>query len=147
MSIELHILNASKKLDPYLRGLRVSFEETVGKVQEYLPISDVDLIICPLSLWTLPETGIGGFSPASDIAYIYLDPSNENIQQSLKTEIAPTIAHELYHCVRWLSSGYGKTLGEALISEGLALHFEIEFRGSPPFYATTLNESELAQLL
>ena len=31
--------------------------------------------------------------------------------------------------------GYGSTLLETLVSEGLALHFEAEARGTPPLYA------------
>ena len=46
-----------------------------------------------------------------------------------------TILHESHHCLRWRKPGYGKTLGEAMISEGLATLFEEEHSGKPPIYA------------
>jgi hypothetical protein len=36
------------------------------------------------------------------------------------------IAHELHHVARWQTVGYGKTLGEALVSEGFAQAFAFE---------------------
>lgn len=42
------------------------------------------------------------------------------------------LAHELHHSSRWDGPGYGKTLGEALVSEGLAGHFAQEVYGAAP---------------
>ena len=36
------------------------------------------------------------------------------------------------HCLRMGGPGYGRTLGEALVSEGLAGHFVARALGSPP---------------
>lgn len=41
-------------------------------------------------------------------------------------------AYELHHCARWDGSGQGRTLGEALVSEGLEGHFVQEVLGEPP---------------
>jgi uncharacterized protein YjaZ len=50
-----------------------------------------------------------------------------------------TLAHELHHAARNQGPGYGKTLGEALVSEGLAQAFEADITGHVPFYAVALD--------
>ncbi|MEH5143237.1 DUF2268 domain-containing putative Zn-dependent protease [Enterobacter cloacae] len=40
--------------------------------------------------------------------------------------------HELHHAARWNGPGYGSSLGEALVSEGLAGHFVIQVFGGQP---------------
>jgi uncharacterized protein YjaZ len=62
-------------------------------------------------------------------------------------EVPTTIIHELHHCSRWAGPGYGRTLLEALVSEGLAQHFEADFReGVAPFYASSLSLADLESL-
>ncbi|MES0476805.1 MULTISPECIES: DUF2268 domain-containing putative Zn-dependent protease [Citrobacter freundii complex] len=38
----------------------------------------------------------------------------------------------LHHAARWQGPGYGSTLGEALVSKGLADHFSLELFGGEP---------------
>jgi uncharacterized protein YjaZ len=40
--------------------------------------------------------------------------------------------HEAHHCMRMAKRGYGRTLGEALVSEGLAGRFVTHLFHSPP---------------
>jgi uncharacterized protein YjaZ len=94
----------------------------------------------------LPETGLGGFSPSSDRVCLAIDPHNPNFFPNLDVELLATLAHEFHHCVRWAGPGYGRTLGEALVTEGLACQFELSFRGGQvPFYATALSPEQLVQ--
>lgn len=39
-------------------------------------------------------------------------------------QIKATINHELHHMARWHNPGYGKTLGGAILSEGIATYYE-----------------------
>lgn len=55
-----------------------------------------------------------------------------NICTCLTRILDRLIAHELNHVLRWDSVGYGKTLGKALVSEGLAGQFAKQLFGSPP---------------
>ena len=84
---------------------------------------------------SIPEVGVGG----------YTDPKNGNVsldrRQSagraghvLQTWVPATLAHELHHSSRIRTGpGYGMTLGEALVTEGLADHFVDEaFPTTPP---------------
>lgn len=44
-------------------------------------------------------------------------------------EIVGTFAHELHHLARWQNGGYGATLGDALVSEGMACLYAEEKSG------------------
>jgi len=62
-----------------------------------------------------------------------LDPDNPNFERSLRDgDLRRTVAHEVHHCMRMAGPGYGWTLGEALVSEGLAGQFVHRLFGSPP---------------
>ncbi|WP_411911731.1 DUF2268 domain-containing putative Zn-dependent protease [Rhodovulum sulfidophilum] len=57
-----------------------------------------------------------------------------------------TIVHELHHALRWRGPGYGRTLGEALVTEGLAGHFAQQLYGGPPEkWESSLDAEGLAQ--
>jgi Predicted Zn-dependent protease (DUF2268) len=94
-----------------------------------LPIQRTDVIIHVKPDWAIPETGVGGFSPTATHCLVHLNPRHADFDTNLETELAPTIAHELHHCARHGGVGYGHTLLEALVTEGLACVFEREFRG------------------
>ncbi len=58
------------------------------------------------------------------------------------------LGHELRRSLRWGAVGYGDTLGEVLVTEGLACHFETELRGGAvPPYAAALGPRVLTSLL
>lgn len=65
---------------------------------------------------------------------ISIDPEHDKIQQEiyLEEEIQTSIAHELNHCCRWHTVGRSNTLLEALVEEGLAVHFAAEITGADP---------------
>ena len=69
-------------------------------------------------------------SPASPIAYrpglfgLTLDPDNPQFATCISDgTLRRQVAHEVHHCLRMAGPGYGRVLGEALVSEGLAGHF------------------------
>jgi uncharacterized protein YjaZ len=58
------------------------------------------------------------------------------------------VAHELHHVKRWRGPGYGRTLLEAMVSEGLADHFSIELLGAPvPPWSDAFPRDQTTQLL
>jgi len=145
--IELHILDAARRLRPYRRSLKRGFRIARARLPRLLPVGPVDIVIQELPPLAIAETGIGGYSPSAEVLYIYCNPSHPQFRRSVDSELVPMIAHEMLHCVRWNGPGYGATLGEALVSEGLAMHVESLFRGQPPFYSTTVDEAGLARLI
>lgn len=142
--IKLHILNAHSKFTSYQEQIESVFALSAQRVTETLSISNVDVVFYLDPESVIPEFGIGGYSPSGDRVMIAADPDNANFATSLKNEFLTTLGHELHHCLRWRTVGYGHTLLEALVSEGLACHFETELRpGIVPFYATALEADEI----
>jgi uncharacterized protein YjaZ len=93
---------------------------------------------------TIRETGIGARAWAADRIDVWIDPGHPWVDAAGEEELLAMLAHELHHCARWARPGYGATLGEALVSEGLACVFETGFRGGvPPFWARALDAPAL----
>jgi uncharacterized protein YjaZ len=77
----------------------------------------------------IPEYGIGANSPGPNHVYVSFDPESDKITQHGLDE---TLFHEIHHCMRWRDPCYGETLGEAMITEGLACLYEEQKTGKTP---------------
>jgi hypothetical protein len=84
----------------------------------------------------IPEIGVGGFAdPEDGDVFVSIDGAPPGgLKAALETWIPATLAHELHHSSRIrVGPGYGITLAEALVTEGLADHFVAEsFPDTPP---------------
>ncbi|MGB9430324.1 MAG: DUF2268 domain-containing putative Zn-dependent protease [Gammaproteobacteria bacterium] len=146
MSIKLHLLNAGGKLSPWSGRLEPAFAKSVGSIVALLAVDNVDIVV-RAGHRVMPETGIGGYSPSADVVYITLDPEHPRLSTSFEREFLVTLGHELHHCARHSGPGYGRTLGEALITEGLACNFEAELPGgAAPFYARAVEGASLESI-
>ena len=146
--IQVHLLDAANHLGEYRQRILELAEQTVAKAQGLLPVDQVDVMIVRNPTWTIPESGFGGYCPEPHLVQIWLDPSAQNFAEKLELELAATLAHELHHAVRWHNPGYGKTLLEAMVTEGLAECFETLFRNAQtPFYAAPFEKTEMNALL
>ncbi len=131
-----------------IERIKIISNHTCAQIADLIPTNQTDVIIHVKPSWTIPEIGFSGFSPNAAYAFIHIDPSNPNFDSNIETELAATIAHELHHCARYTSVGYGQTLLEALVTEGLACAFEMDFRqGQIPIYANALELSQISALL
>jgi uncharacterized protein YjaZ len=94
-----------------------------GKI---LRLPFITITVYPKPSWTIPETGENGFTPSAEWIQIYIDPKNKLHRfDFIAQKIIPgTIYHEMSHAARWRTIGYGNSLLEAIISEGLASAFE-----------------------
>ena len=128
----LHILKATGRLGIFETAIQHGFEKGLEKVKVKLNLPNVDVVVADNPSAAIPETGVGGFAPSAHLVYINIDPDHLNLQEIIGKEIESTLAHELHHCARWQTIGYGKTLLEAVVSEGLADHFDIEVNGGMP---------------
>ena len=150
MSIQFHILSASKDLAPYATEIERVAESTTTSVKKILPIKDVDVVFYNNPGATIDEVGgIGGFTPNQHTIFISLNPRHQNFKNALKNELAFILAHEFHHTLRWQKTVEGDTLLEALIFEGLAEHFAIEVTGrqKPSPWAEALTDTEKKKLL
>ncbi len=138
---ELHLLNARGDLDALADAIHGSFRRCVAKVQTLITLHALDVVVYADRSHAIPEVGFGGHSPSAARAFVAIDPDRAFDAEGFER----CLAHELHHCVRWRLIGYGRTLGAAIVSEGLACRFEVEVAGEgAPIYATTLSEAELA---
>ena len=144
MSINLHILKASGRLDKFEASIKKAFEAGINDVQNKLTLPPLDVVVVDEADMAIAETGVGGSAPNAHVLYIYINPDFANLEAVLELEIRSTLAHELHHCARWAAVGYGTTLLEAIVSEGLADHFDTEVNGgSPKPWSIALSEDEL----
>lgn len=138
-------LSAAGSLTDY----RATIEEEVGRtldaVQPLLGVSNLRIQVIADANQVIPEIGMGGFNPGEDEVRLYADPSLPNLESVLRTHLMSQLAHETHHAMRRRAVGYGSTLLQAAVSEGLADHFALEVSGgSPPPWTQALTPAQLA---
>jgi len=144
MTAQLHILNASGSLSHLLQNIESAYQAAISRVEALIPIDGVNVLVYDHPNGVIPEYSIGGYAPRADVAEIFVDSHHPEIELKLERHLLCVLGHELHHCARWRSTGYGKTLGEAIVTEGLACAFEGELvSGFQPFYARALNDRAL----
>ncbi|GGL07340.1 DUF2268 domain-containing putative Zn-dependent protease [Deinococcus radiotolerans] len=131
----LHVMNAAGQLKPELaREIKGQLTATLNWHAARLNLDGVDVALRVLP-WALPETGVHGYAPTGTYVELTINPGHGHFLSGWRTELPATLAHELHHAARWRGPGYGRTLLEVLVSEGLAQHHELTERETPPLYA------------
>jgi hypothetical protein len=122
--------------------------ETLGAVTERLPVTGVTIRLIPDPSRAIGGYGIGGRTPTATTISIYLDPEFPDFARLLPSRLPQMVAHELHHAVRHRGPGYGGTLLEAMVSEGLADRFSVELLGvSLPPWSRAIAPDQVASLL
>lgn len=149
MAIKFHIMTESPKIWSYKDRLFGVARKAVSDVSKKIPIDNVDIVLYENQEGAIREIGgIGGYAPNANLVLVSLDPTNKKFSQAITDELKGTLAHELHHTLRWRNPGYGTTLLEALITEGLADHFDLELtRQSPRPWSIALSKKELQRML
>lgn len=127
----IHILNAQQKLTDDSEWLRINLTDTYEQAKRLMPIPSLDVVV-KAGNFVIPEKGYLGFCPEPGVIYITIDPENPAFSKNDTHSIKRMFAHELHHAARWAGPGYGSTVGEAIVSEGLAGHFSLELFGGEP---------------
>lgn len=144
-NINLHFLNALCEFSE--AQTNVIKEETFSafhEIHKLLPQTNLDIVFMHAPRATIPEEHIGGRSTSSSHIFVYLDAKYPELNRVIKEELKKTLAHEYHHACRWKTVGYGQTLGEALITEGLADHFTQEvFKCAIPRWSSALSQNDL----
>ena len=147
MSVRFHLLDAFDEIPADDRTSTLAALETaLPRILSRLAIDRVDIVVGYVDpFWTIPAWGIGGFTHGKGQITIALAPHHPRFGDSERGErLAAILAHELHYIARGRGPGYGRTLGEALVSEGLAQCFEVEIGCAPPPYAVALRDAELS---
>lgn len=134
MSWTLHFLEAEGDLSPWRDRVDAETRAVQERIAECLApdigMPPVDIVIQRLKGQAIPELGIGGMTLRRSCMAITLDPDNPRFEASLEAgELGRALTHEFHHCLRFARVGYGSTLAEAFVSEGLADHFDREING------------------
>lgn len=107
----------------------------VTDIADRLRLPELDITVRLDAAEAIPEIGVGGRTdPATGISSISLDSGHPRFHRALRVWLPVMLAHELHHAVRITDGpGYGSSLVDALVSEGLADVFSEEvFPDAPP---------------
>ncbi|MGF6173055.1 DUF2268 domain-containing putative Zn-dependent protease [Ensifer sp. 4252] len=134
LDLRVHFLEADGSLAPWREQILAEAESTALRVAAAVSETDsaapIDVIVAHRKDETIPEIGIAGSCFRRGLVTVTLDPHNVHFAGSLgNKEFSRMLTHELHHSFRHAACGYGLTLGEALVSEGLADGFDAELNG------------------
>ncbi|MDP3993050.1 MAG: DUF2268 domain-containing putative Zn-dependent protease [bacterium] len=117
-------------------------------VSALLPVEGVKIFMRHDPSSAIPELGVSGYSPDGDEVYLAVDASHPKFKSFVIPNVYRTLLHELHHTARWRGPGYGETLLDSLVTEGLADHFELELtHNTPQPWDTALSVKEKQSLL
>ncbi len=125
----IHYLNSRGALNGYKDEIDSAFRELARRAERVADPIVLDIVVRSLRNRVIPEIGHVGFAPGIGVLMLTIDPDNPNLADNLGEPLGRMMAHELHHAMRWETVGYGTTLGEVLISEGLAGRFAQELYG------------------
>ncbi|MCP1572309.1 uncharacterized protein YjaZ [Herbaspirillum rubrisubalbicans] len=129
--LNLHFLDARGALAPLRSWITAALWETYERASSLISLRPLDVVV-QTGKQVIPEKGHLGYSSAPGVIFITVDPTHPLLLPNQNASLERMFAHELHHAARWDGPGYGLTLGEALVSEGMAGHFAQEvWRGEP----------------
>lgn len=100
-------------------------KKTVRAANIHLKHSNCNILVFADPDQAIPEEGLGGRAWGSDWIRMDIDPNTKlGVGKAVQTYLQGMVAHELHHSRRATSVGYGETLGEAMVSEGLAQAYQ-----------------------
>jgi hypothetical protein len=142
-----HVLNAGGQFSGKdMLAIKSAAREALGDIHSALPKIDVDVVFMHAPAATIPGEFIGGRSTSASNIFIYFDATYPRLDQVIQKKMKAIIAHEYHHACRWRSVGYGDTLGEAIVTEGLADNFSLEiYKSKPPIWCRSLSPKQATQ--
>jgi len=140
------VLGPSGEFEPHRAVIEEEVERTLAAVRTRLDVTDLRIAFRPELSGVIPEVGIGGFNPSAEEVRIYLDPANPGLDSIVRDELLRILSHEIHHALRRRTVGYGSTLFQAAVTEGLADHFALEVGGGEPApWSVALTPEELEE--
>lgn len=129
--LQFHFLNARADLRDIEAWSLPLLRETHALATARLKLRPLDIVIRP-GKRVVPQKGHVGHATEPGVIFLTLDLENPALRANPDRSLERMFAHELHHAARWDGPGYGRTLGAALVSEGLAGQFAQELFGGPP---------------
>ena len=147
MSLKLVPLDAGHEFAPGRLDMIVGWLEAAARdLVPPLQAERIDVLVVP-GKRLVPGWDCNGYAHGSWRITITVDPDCDGHEKRpLDKQLRPLLAHELHHVMRSRGPGYGSTLGEALVSEGLAQCYEEQMGCPTPNYAVEVRGPALAKL-
>lgn len=121
----LYRIHAKDALNLDQANLLGTLKKAVQVANKYLKHSNCNILVFADPDQTIPEEGLGGRAWGNDWIRMDIDPYTKlGVSKAIKAYLPGMVAHELHHARRAASVGYGETLDEALVSEGLAQAYQ-----------------------
>ena len=151
MSVRIHILDASGKLESLRDSLRRFARFAVKRVQAKIALDNIDIVIKESEIPEIYKDidGIGGYCPSGFFVQLSIDINHPSFQKSPRRVIENTLIHELHHAAR-MQAGVLFNKGsflEYLFSEGLADNFVYELTGDLGKWIPSLNPEDKKKLM
>lgn len=144
----VHYVNARGKLDGLKPHVEAALQDVYPRMSKVCEPPVVDILV--EAVWNssvIPERGHMGYGN-EDLVTLWLAPEHPKLAENLGQPLSRTVAHEMNHVMRFRSAGGTKTLGDLLVSEGLAGQFVKELFGSEPEpWEQALSRSKLRQYI
>jgi hypothetical protein len=122
MDWQLHWLEAEGDLNTWREQIATEVAATYTIVSCLITPPRLDILVQRGSM-VIAEIGMVGQAYRKGLFALTLDPDNPHFTVCLGDgTLRRQATHEVHHCLRMGGPGYGRTLGEALVSEGLAGH-------------------------
>lgn len=132
----------------FWRDARHITRDAVEKTGRFIPLQGQEIVLSK-SAHTIPDHGHSGHtSRDGKTISIVLNPGFPDRTSLLSIELPRSVSHELHHSVRFQVLGCEQSLKDAVIREGLAVHFETDvWGGMPSAWATALDAGELSEAM
>ena len=143
----LHWLEAAGSLDPWREVLAAEINAGCAAADRRATLPAIDIIVQNVPGAVIPELGMAAHAYRPHCFGLTLDPQNPRFADSLAGgAVQRLVVHELHHCLRFAAIGWNHTLGDALVSEGLAGHFVAEcLETAPEPWEVALDAAMLAE--
>ena len=139
--VTLFIANAGGTLDNLVDVVNDAFEAAFKSAQILLGVEGVDVLVIGGPELAIPEWGVGGYTYGPHVIVVALDPTATPSSHHIER----TLVHEFHHTMRWRGPGCDGSLGQMLVSEGMAQLFEEEVLGDAPFFSrVSITDEEIA---
>ncbi len=132
----IHLLNARHDLTPVLSEIRQASRDAVARASVHADLPDFDLVLRAQSDRSA-DGAVQGHCPAPGVVEIAVNPV-----RFAPDAFGRALVRQLAHLIRWNGPGYGRSLGEALVSEGLAGHFVLQVLGGQPDGTDTVRPAQ-----
>lgn len=123
----IHFLNARHALTGDMAEIRATAREAVARVGVVAALPPFDIVVRAEPGGVIADRGVGGRACVPGLIEVTVNPGCFTQDHLMRR-----LVREMHHLLRWEGPGYGRSLGEVLVSEGLAGHFLTQVLGGAP---------------